>query len=222
MSFYSDIMMISGKRAYNMLKKAWKKDGFVPVKDAKCANANFMVVEFQGINNFGLGTELYHVLKGLQYMESEKETYAVKAIAINENSTCETFSNEIGANVFEGFDVSIKFALPQEFHTEETMEQKKITETQPSEEERMINIRGVLETTVRLLDGNLKTETDENILSDTMSSLSMLEEPGVINYVLETLFPSIVNWANPFIEEDGSINDYETVIDDIRRIWDNY
>ena len=112
MSFYSNVMLISGKRAYNMLKKAWKKDGFVPVRDAKCADANFMVVEFHGINNFGLGTELYHVLKGLQYMESEKETYAVKAIAINENNTCETYSNDIGASVFEEFDVSIRFNLP--------------------------------------------------------------------------------------------------------------
>lgn len=220
MSFYSDIMMISGKRAYNMLKKAWKKDGFVPVKDAKCADANFMVVEFHGINNFGLGTELYHVLKGLQYMESEKETYAVKAIAINENNTCDTYSNEIGASVFEEFDVSIRFNLPDDFRTEDVVEQKESTDKKLTDEEKMINIRGVLETTAKLLDGNLNTETDETILSDVMSSLSILEEPGVLNYVLETLFPAIVDWANSFVV-DGPITDYEVIIDDIRRIWYN-
>lgn len=220
MSFYSDVMLISGKRAYNMLKKAWKKDGFVPVKDAKCADANFMVVEFHGINNFGLGTELYHVLKGLQYMESEKETYAVKAIAINENNTCDTYSNEIGASVFEEFDVSIRFNLPDDFRTEDVVEQKESTDKKLTDEEKMINIRGVLETTAKLLDGNLNTETDETILSDVMSSLSILEEPGVLNYVLETLFPAIVDWANSFVV-DGPITDYEVIIDDIRRIWDN-
>lgn len=220
MSFYSDVMLISGKRAYNMLKKAWKKDGFVPVKDAKCADANFMVVEFHGINNFGLGTELYHVLKGLQYMESEKETYAVKAIAINENNTCETYSNDIGASVFEEFDVSIRFNLPDDFRTEDVVEQKESTDKKLTDEEKMINIRGVLETTAKLLDGNLNTETDETILSDVMSSLSILEEPGVLNYVLETLFPAIVDWANSFVV-DGPITDYEVIIDDIRRIWDN-
>lgn len=220
MSFYSDVMLISGKRAYNMLKKAWKKDGFVPVKDAKCADANFMVVEFHGINNFGLGTELYHVLKGLQYMESEKETYAVKAIVINENNTCDTYSNEIGASVFEEFDVSIRFNLPDDFRTEDVVEQKESTDKKLTDEEKMINIRGVLETTAKLLDGNLNTETDETILSDVMSSLSILEEPGVLNYVLETLFPAIVDWANSFVV-DGPITDYEVIIDDIRRIWDN-
>lgn len=220
MSFYSDVMLISGKRAYNMLKKAWKKDGFVPVKDAKCADANFMVVEFHGINNFGLGTELYHVLKGLQYMESEKEAYAVKAIAINENNTCDTYSNDIGASVFEEFDVSIRFNLPDDFRTEDVVEQKESTDKKLTDEEKMINIRGVLETTAKLLDGNLNTETDETILSDVMSSLSILEEPGVLNYVLETLFPAIVDWANSFVV-DGPITDYEVIIDDIRRIWDN-
>ena len=84
----------------------------------------------------------------------------------------------------------------------------------------MINIRGVLETTAKLLDGNLNTETDETILSDVMSTLSILEEPGVLNYVLETLFPAIIDWANSFVV-DGPITDYEVVIDDIRRIWDN-
>lgn len=71
-----------------------------------------------------------------------------------------------------------------------------------------------------MLDGNLNTETDETILSDVMSSLSILEEPGVLNYVLETLFPAIVDWANSFVV-DGPITDYEVIIDDIRRIWDN-
>ena len=218
MSFYSDIMLMSGKRAYNMLKKAWKKDGFTPVLDKQCDESKFMAVKFERINNFGLGSELHHVLKGLEYMESEKETYAVKAIDVNENSTCDYYQNEIGAEIFEDFDVVISFHVPERFGAgkKEEVEVKKHSFS----EEQLLNIKGVLETTANLLSNNLENDEENDILTHVMSSLSMIDEPDVVEDVVENLFGIIYKWAQGYVD-DGPVNDYEVVMDDIKDIWES-
>ena len=124
MSYYSDVTILAGRKAYEILAEAWAKDGYKPSVVRSIRNEEFVFVQLQNREKIK-NSELYALLRKYEFdYDIEEHAYALSAIVLHDNGTGEAFSNNVGAEIFADFDTTVCFVLPQDI-------QKELTEDAP-------------------------------------------------------------------------------------------
>lgn len=118
MSYYSDVTILAGKKAYKILERAWKKDGLEPSLQKSIVKNEFVFIQFRHVEKIP-HTELYNALAGFEFCYNiEDRDCAMKAIVLHDSKTGNQFSNDEGEKLFADFDTDVCFVLPREIGEE--------------------------------------------------------------------------------------------------------
>ena len=118
MSYYSDVTILAGRKAYEILAEAWGKDGLRPSLTKSIMKDEFVFIQFRQVDKIP-HTELYNALAGFEFNYNiEDRAYAMKSIVIHDNNTGNGFSNDKGEELFADFDTTVCFVLPREIGEE--------------------------------------------------------------------------------------------------------